>query len=106
MANSDLINDEGKIFWFSSPPGRKKRILLNPTYSDHLSKNNSGYQISEQAESIYLQFLVDIHKKYLMNYEFNRFCIFLTHYHYQTITYSQTLCGINSFYFLSYQKPF
>lgn len=44
-----------------------------------------------------------------MNYEFNRFClaerrIFLAHY--QTITYSQTSCGANSFHFPSYGKPF
>ncbi|MBA0550644.1 hypothetical protein Golob_021577, partial [Gossypium lobatum] len=30
--------------------------------------------------------------------------IFLAHY--QTITYSQTSCGANSFHFLSYGKPF
>ncbi|RZC60148.1 hypothetical protein C5167_021918 [Papaver somniferum] len=44
-----------------------------------------------------------------MNYEFNRSClaerrIFLAHY--QTITYSQTLCGANSFHFPSHGKPF
>ncbi|KAM6570986.1 hypothetical protein CsatA_015066 [Cannabis sativa] len=47
----------------------------------------------EQPGAIYLRYLVDIHKKSLMNYEFNTFClgerrIFLSHY--QTITYSQT----------------
>ena len=44
-----------------------------------------------------------------MNYEFNTSClverrIFLAHY--QTITYSQTSCGANSFHFSSHGKPF
>ncbi|THU43396.1 hypothetical protein C4D60_Mb00t01190 [Musa balbisiana] len=44
-----------------------------------------------------------------MNYEFNGSClaerrIFLAHY--QTITYSQTSCGANSFHFPSHGKPF
>ncbi|RZC79506.1 hypothetical protein C5167_003738 [Papaver somniferum] len=44
-----------------------------------------------------------------MNYELNRSClaerrIFLAHY--QTITYSQTSCGANSFHFPSHGKPF
>ncbi|KAK1380827.1 hypothetical protein POM88_027571 [Heracleum sosnowskyi] len=44
-----------------------------------------------------------------MNYEFNTSClaerqIFLAHY--QTITYSQTSCGANSFHFPSHGKPF
>ncbi|KAK8949581.1 Protein ycf2 [Platanthera zijinensis] len=55
----------------------------------------------EQPGSISLRYLVDIHKKDLMNYEFNRSClaerrIFLAHY--QTIAYSQTSCGANSFH--------
>ncbi|KAK9113285.1 hypothetical protein Scep_020804 [Stephania cephalantha] len=63
----------------------------------------------EQPGSVYLRYLVDIHKKYLMNYEFNISClaerqIFLAHY--QTITYSQTSCGANSFHFPSHRKPF
>ncbi|KAK8580654.1 hypothetical protein V6N12_070915 [Hibiscus sabdariffa] len=63
----------------------------------------------EQPGPIYLRYLVDIHKKYLMNYEFNTSClakrrIFLAHY--QTITYSQTSCGANSFHFPSHGKPF
>ncbi|URD90451.1 hypothetical protein MUK42_26828 [Musa troglodytarum] len=60
----------------------------------------------EQPGSIYLRYLVD---KYIMNYEFNGSClaerrIFLAHY--QTITYSQTSCGANSFHFPSHGKPF
>ncbi|KAK2985570.1 hypothetical protein RJ640_025003 [Escallonia rubra] len=44
-----------------------------------------------------------------MNYEFNTSClaerrIFLAHY--QTITYSQTSCGANSFHFPSHGMPF
>ncbi|KAF4359993.1 hypothetical protein F8388_004500 [Cannabis sativa] len=63
----------------------------------------------EQPGAIYLRYLVDIHKKSLMNYEFNTFClgerrIFLSHY--QTITYSQTSCGANSFHFPSHGKLF
>ncbi|KAI9090238.1 hypothetical protein K1719_028784 [Acacia pycnantha] len=63
----------------------------------------------EQPGAIYLRYLVDIHNKYLMNYEFNTSClaerqIFLAHY--QTITYSQTSYGANSFHFPSHGKPF
>ena len=88
---------------------RIDQILLSLTHSDHLSKNDSGYQMIEQPGTIYLRYLVDIHKKYLMNYEFNTSClaerrIFLAHY--QTITYSQTSCGANSFHFPSHGKPF
>ncbi|KAK9740446.1 hypothetical protein RND81_03G035800 [Saponaria officinalis] len=71
--------------------------------------NDSSYQMIEQPGAIYLRYLVDIHKKYLMNYEFNTSClaerrVFLAHY--QTITYSQTLCGANRFHFSSHGKPF
>uniref|UniRef100_A0A8S0YB53 Ycf2 N-terminal domain-containing protein n=1 Tax=Spirodela intermedia TaxID=51605 RepID=A0A8S0YB53_SPIIN len=95
VANSDSIDDDEENSGL--------------THSDHLSKNDSGYQMIEQPGSIYLRYLVDIHKKYLMNYEFNRSClaerrIFLAHY--QTITYSQTSCGANSFHFPSHGKPF
>ncbi|PHT65804.1 hypothetical protein T459_30229 [Capsicum annuum] len=63
----------------------------------------------EQPGEIYLQYLVDIHKNHLMNYEFNPSClaerqIFLAHY--QTITYSQTSCRENGFHFPSHGKPF
>uniref|UniRef100_A0A8S0XM32 Ycf2 N-terminal domain-containing protein n=1 Tax=Spirodela intermedia TaxID=51605 RepID=A0A8S0XM32_SPIIN len=76
---------------------RIDQILLSLTHSDHLSKNDSGYQMIEQPGSIYLRYL------------FNRSClaerrIFLAHY--QTITYSQTSCGANSFHFPSHGKPF
>nr|YP_009234684.1 Ycf2 [Meliosma aff. cuneifolia Moore 333]YP_009234701.1 Ycf2 [Meliosma aff. cuneifolia Moore 333]ADD30885.1 putative RF2 protein [Meliosma aff. cuneifolia Moore 333]AEK71639.1 hypothetical chloroplast RF2 [Meliosma aff. cuneifolia Moore 333]AMD08402.1 Ycf2 [Meliosma aff. cuneifolia Moore 333]AMD08419.1 Ycf2 [Meliosma aff. cuneifolia Moore 333] len=113
VANSDSIDDEEREFLvqFSTLTTEKRidQILLSLTQSDHLSKNDSGYQMIEQPGSIYLRYLVDIHKKYLMNYEFNRSClaerrIFLAHY--QTITYSQTSCGTNSFHFPSHGKPF
>nr|BCN41372.1 hypothetical protein Ycf2 [Stauntonia hexaphylla] len=88
---------------------RIDQILLGLTDNDHLSKNDSGYQMIEQLGSVYLRYLVDIHKKYLMNYEFNRSClaerrIFLAHY--PTITYSQTSCGANSFHFHLMENPF
>nr|YP_009942888.1 hypothetical chloroplast RF2 [Pseudowintera colorata]YP_009942905.1 hypothetical chloroplast RF2 [Pseudowintera colorata]QOD40395.1 hypothetical chloroplast RF2 [Pseudowintera colorata]QOD40412.1 hypothetical chloroplast RF2 [Pseudowintera colorata] len=113
VANSDSIDDEEREFLvqFSTLTTEKRidQILLSLTHSDHLSKNDSGYQMIEQPGSIYLRYLVDIHKKYLMNYEFNRSClaerrIFLAHY--QTITYSQTSCGANSSPFPSHGKPF
>nr|AVV65893.1 hypothetical chloroplast RF2 [Asarum minus]AVV65912.1 hypothetical chloroplast RF2 [Asarum minus] len=113
VVNSDSIDDEEREFLlqFSTLTTEKRidQILLSLTHSDRLSKNDSGYQMIEQPGSIYLRYLVDIHKKYLMNYEFNRSClaerrIFLAHY--QTITYSQTSCGANSFHFLSHGKPF
>ncbi|RZC72702.1 hypothetical protein C5167_048184 [Papaver somniferum] len=113
VANSDSIDDEEIEFLvqFSTLTTKKRidQILLSLTHSDHLSKNDSGYQMVEQLGSIYLRYLVDIHKKNLMNYEFNRSClaerrIFLAHY--QTITYSQTSCGANSFHLPSHGKPF
>nr|YP_009306513.1 Ycf2 [Helwingia himalaica]YP_009306538.1 Ycf2 [Helwingia himalaica]AOP19430.1 Ycf2 [Helwingia himalaica]AOP19455.1 Ycf2 [Helwingia himalaica] len=113
VANSDSIDDEEREFLvqFSTLTTEKRidQILLSLTHSDHLSKNDSGYQMIEQPGAIYLRYLVDIHKKYLMNYEFNTSClaerrIFLAHY--QTITYSQTSRGANSFHFPSHGKPF
>nr|QWX90475.1 conserved hypothetical protein Ycf2 [Ludisia discolor]QWX90493.1 conserved hypothetical protein Ycf2 [Ludisia discolor]UNB13917.1 conserved hypothetical protein Ycf2 [Ludisia discolor]UNB13934.1 conserved hypothetical protein Ycf2 [Ludisia discolor] len=104
VANSDSIDDEEREFLvqFSTLTTEKRidQILLNLTHSDHLSKNDSGYQMIEQPGSISLRYLVDIHKKDLLNYEFNRTFlaerrIFLAHY--QTIAYSQTSCGANSF---------
>nr|YP_010259001.1 hypothetical chloroplast RF21 [Chiloglottis cornuta]YP_010259009.1 hypothetical chloroplast RF21 [Chiloglottis cornuta]UIX23871.1 hypothetical chloroplast RF21 [Chiloglottis cornuta]UIX23879.1 hypothetical chloroplast RF21 [Chiloglottis cornuta] len=114
VANSDLIDDEEREFLvqFSTLTTERRidQILWNLTHSDHLSKNDSGYQMIEQPGSISLRYLVDIHKKNLMNYEFNRSClaekrVFLAHY--QTIAYSQTSCGANSFHSPSpHGKPF
>nr|YP_010758640.1 Ycf2 [Caragana opulens]WEW73104.1 Ycf2 [Caragana opulens] len=113
ISNSDLIADKEREFLvqFSTLTTEKRidQILLSLTHSDQLSKNNSGYQMIEQPGTIYLRYLIDIHKKNLMNYEFNTSClaerrIFLAHY--QTITYSQTPCGASSFDFPSYGKPF
>ncbi|XP_060959084.1 protein Ycf2-like [Cannabis sativa] len=113
VSNSDWIDDKERelLVQFSALTTKKRidQILLSLTHSDHLSKNDFGYQMIEQPGEIYLRYLVDIHKKSLMNYEFNTSClaerrIFL--YHYQTITYSQTSCGANSFHFPSHGKPF
>nr|YP_010330803.1 hypothetical protein RF2 [Parietaria floridana]YP_010330820.1 hypothetical protein RF2 [Parietaria floridana]UNY34025.1 hypothetical protein RF2 [Parietaria floridana]UNY34042.1 hypothetical protein RF2 [Parietaria floridana] len=113
VSNSDWIDDKDREFLvqFSTLTTEKRidQILLSLTHNDHLSKNDSGYQMIEQPGAIYLRYLVDIHNKYLMNYEFNTSClaerrIFLAHY--QTITYSQTSCGANSFHFPSHGKPF
>nr|YP_009770294.1 hypothetical protein RF2 [Zapoteca portoricensis]YP_009770320.1 hypothetical protein RF2 [Zapoteca portoricensis]QIT00996.1 hypothetical protein RF2 [Zapoteca portoricensis]QIT01022.1 hypothetical protein RF2 [Zapoteca portoricensis] len=113
VLSSDSLDDKERPFLvqFSTLTTEKRidQILLSLTHSDHLSKNDSGYQMIEQPGAIYLRYLVDIHNKYLMNYEFNPSClaerrIFLAHY--QTITYSQTPCGANSFHFPSHGKPF
>nr|YP_010725624.1 hypothetical chloroplast RF21 [Ellisiophyllum pinnatum]WDY12525.1 hypothetical chloroplast RF21 [Ellisiophyllum pinnatum] len=113
VANSDSIDDEEREFLvqFSALTTEKRidQILLSLTHSDHLSKNDSGYQMIEQPGAIYLRYLVDIHKKDLLNYEFNTSClaerrVFLAHY--QTITYSQTSCGTNTLHFPSHGKPF
>nr|YP_010285111.1 hypothetical chloroplast RF21 [Silene melanantha]YP_010285128.1 hypothetical chloroplast RF21 [Silene melanantha]UKQ57610.1 hypothetical chloroplast RF21 [Silene melanantha]UKQ57611.1 hypothetical chloroplast RF21 [Silene melanantha]UKQ57692.1 hypothetical protein RF2 [Silene melanantha]UKQ57693.1 hypothetical protein RF2 [Silene melanantha]UKQ57774.1 hypothetical chloroplast RF21 [Silene melanantha] len=113
VASSDSIDEEEREFLvqFSTLTTEKRidQILLSLTHSDRLLKNDSGYQMIEQPGAIYLRYLVDIHKKYLMNYEFNTSClaerrVFLAHY--QTITYSQTSCGANRFHFPSHGKPF
>nr|YP_009409935.1 Ycf2 [Cressa cretica]ASJ65062.1 Ycf2 [Cressa cretica] len=112
VANSDSMHEEERKFLVQLSAfalRTEKRILLSLTHSDHLSKNDSGYQMIEQPGAIYLRYLVDIHQKHLMNYEFNTSClverrIFLAHY--QTITYSQTWSGANSFHFPSHGKPF
>uniref|UniRef100_A0AAU7YST6 Protein Ycf2 n=1 Tax=Durio graveolens TaxID=140963 RepID=A0AAU7YST6_9ROSI len=113
VTNSELIDEKERevLVQFSTLTTEKRidQILLSLTHSDLLSKNDSGYQMIEQPGLIYLRYLVDIHKKYLMNYEFNTSSlaegrIFLAHY--QTITYSQTSCGANSFHFPSHGKPF
>ncbi|GFP83285.1 protein ycf2 [Phtheirospermum japonicum] len=89
VASSDSIDDEEREFLvqFSALTIEKRidEILLSPTHSDHLSKNNSGYQMIEQPGAIYLRYLVDIHKKYLLNYKFNTSCsaerrVLLAHY--------------------------
>ncbi|KAL6554564.1 Protein Ycf2 [Orobanche hederae] len=88
---------------------RIDQIILSLTHSDHLSKNDYGYQMIEQPGANYLRHLVDIHKKYLLNYEFSTSClaerrVFLAHY--QTITYLQTSCGTNTLHLPSHVKPF
>nr|YP_010379712.1 hypothetical protein RF2 [Astragalus obscurus]UCS40853.1 hypothetical protein RF2 [Astragalus obscurus] len=113
ILKSDFIADKEREFLvqFSTLTEEKgiAQILLSLTHSYHLEKNNSGYQMIEQPGTIYLRYLIDIHKKDLMNYEFNPSYlaerrIFLAHY--QTITYSQNPCGASSFDLPSNRKPF
>nr|YP_010041334.1 Ycf2 [Alniphyllum fortunei]YP_010041356.1 Ycf2 [Alniphyllum fortunei]QPA36112.1 Ycf2 [Alniphyllum fortunei]QPA36134.1 Ycf2 [Alniphyllum fortunei]WIL98331.1 Ycf2 [Alniphyllum fortunei]WIL98351.1 Ycf2 [Alniphyllum fortunei] len=113
VASSEWIYNEEREFLvqFSTLTTEKRidQILLSLTHSDHLSKNDSGFQMIEQPGAIYLRYLVDIHKKYLMNYEFNTSCLAerrISLAYYQAITYSQTSCGANSFDFPSHEKPF
>lgn len=65
------------------------QILLCLTHCDHLTNHDSSYRMTEQSGAIYLQYLVNIYKKYVLNYEFSTSClterqIFTAHY--QTIT--------------------
>lgn len=105
-----LAEERVYSFHFSTlrPEKGIDQILWSLTHIDRLVKSDYGYQMFEQAGAIYLRYLVDIHQKDLMNYEFNTSClaerrIFLAHY--QTITYSQTSCGANSFHFPSHGNP-
>ena len=113
ILTSDFVSDKEREFMvqFSTLTTEKRidQILLSLTNSDRLSKNNSGYQMIEQPGTIYLRNLIDMHQKYLLNYEFNTSClaerrIFLAHY--QTMTYSETPCAANNFDFPSHGKPF
>nr|QJD21014.1 hypothetical chloroplast RF21 [Trifolium resupinatum] len=110
---TDCIADKEREFLFQfytlTPEKGIDQILLSLTNSYHLSKNNSGYQMVEQPGTIYLRYLIDIHKKDLMTYELNSFClaerrIFLAHC--QTITYSENLRGASSLDSPSHGKPF
>nr|YP_009926718.1 hypothetical protein RF2 [Lophopyxis maingayi]QNK05010.1 hypothetical protein RF2 [Lophopyxis maingayi] len=114
LLNSDLrIDDRQRKLFFNvlniTAETRIDQILLSLTHSDHLSKNDLAYQMVEEPGVVSLRYLVDINKKYLMNYEFNTSClaerrIFLANYH--TITYSaETLCRANSSHFRSHGKP-
>ena len=108
----DWFLDKERVYSFHFSTLRPEKgidqILWSLTHIDHLVKSDYGYQMFEQAGAIYLRYVVDIHQKDLMNYEFNTSClaerrIFLAHY--QTITYSQTSCGANSLHFPSHGKP-
>nr|UDZ61555.1 hypothetical protein RF2 [Sagittaria guayanensis] len=69
------------------------QILLSLTHSDdHFSKKDPGLQSAEGPGSNYLRNIVDIHKKSLVPYEFNKSClaelrIFIAHH--EKMTYSQ-----------------
>nr|YP_010565550.1 hypothetical chloroplast RF21 [Yoania prainii]UZA66662.1 hypothetical chloroplast RF21 [Yoania prainii] len=115
VANSYSIDDEEREFLFQffnlTTEKSISQIIWSLTHSDNLSKNDSGYKIIEQPGSISLQYLVDIHQKDLINYEFNRSClaerrIFLAHYN--KILYSQTPRWTNSFQssLSPHEKPF
>nr|YP_009994350.1 Ycf2 protein [Cuscuta africana]YP_009994403.1 Ycf2 protein [Cuscuta africana]QNP08474.1 Ycf2 protein [Cuscuta africana]QNP08475.1 Ycf2 protein [Cuscuta africana] len=110
IANRDSIHEEERKFLVQlCALTTEEKFLLSLTYSDHLAKNNFSYKISEQPGAIYVRNLVDIHQKHLMNYEFNTSKlaerrIFLAHS--QTITYSKTSYGANSFHFPAHGKPF
>nr|YP_010759888.1 Ycf2 protein [Cuscuta chinensis]YP_010759940.1 Ycf2 protein [Cuscuta chinensis]WEY29813.1 Ycf2 protein [Cuscuta chinensis]WEY29814.1 Ycf2 protein [Cuscuta chinensis] len=93
VANTNSIHEEESKFLVQlATLTTEKSVLLSLTHSDHLSKNDAGYQILEQPGALYFRDLVDIQQKHLMNYEFNTACfaerrLFLAHS--QTITYSQ-----------------
>nr|QAX91661.1 Ycf2 [Diapensia purpurea] len=115
VLDSDWVDDEERevMVQFSTltltAEKRIDQILLSLTHSDHLSKNDFGFQMVEQPGAIYLRYLVDIQKKYLMNYEFNPSCLAerrISLAHSQTITYSQTSFGANRFHFPFHEKAF
>nr|WVK97347.1 Ycf2 protein [Erodium stephanianum]WVK97365.1 Ycf2 protein [Erodium stephanianum] len=104
-------NDRGNLLQFCNlaltTEKRIDPILLSLTHSDHLPKNDPGYQMIEQPGEVFLRHLFDIQKKDCLDYEFNTSClaerrVFLAHY--QTI--SQTSCGVNGFHLPSRGKPF
>nr|YP_009758329.1 hypothetical chloroplast RF21 [Vavilovia formosa]QIN90136.1 hypothetical chloroplast RF21 [Vavilovia formosa] len=108
ILHSDLIADKEREFLlqFSTLTTEKgfSKILVSLTNSDELSKKNSAYQMIEQPGRMYLRYLIEIHQKDLMNYEFNTSClaerrVFLAHY--QTIP-----CGPSCLDFPSHGKPF
>ncbi|PIN10552.1 hypothetical protein CDL12_16855 [Handroanthus impetiginosus] len=84
---------------------RIDQILLNLTHSDYGLRNEPSFPMIEG----YLRYLIDIHNKDLLNYEFNTSSlaqrrVFLVHY--QTITSSQTSCRTNTLDFPSHERPF
>nr|YP_010689816.1 hypothetical chloroplast RF2 [Ceratostigma ulicinum]YP_010689834.1 hypothetical chloroplast RF2 [Ceratostigma ulicinum]WBR75441.1 hypothetical chloroplast RF2 [Ceratostigma ulicinum]WBR75459.1 hypothetical chloroplast RF2 [Ceratostigma ulicinum]WBR75525.1 hypothetical chloroplast RF2 [Ceratostigma ulicinum]WBR75543.1 hypothetical chloroplast RF2 [Ceratostigma ulicinum] len=96
IENDDWIFEcqRDRLIQFSNLRTKKgiNQILWSLTHSDPLLRNYSGYPMFEQPGAIYLRYLVDIHKKDLLNYEVNTSClaerrIFLAHY--QTIAYSR-----------------
>nr|YP_009434910.1 hypothetical chloroplast RF2 [Lobelia hartlaubii]YP_009434933.1 hypothetical chloroplast RF2 [Lobelia hartlaubii]ATG24816.1 hypothetical chloroplast RF2 [Lobelia hartlaubii]ATG24841.1 hypothetical chloroplast RF2 [Lobelia hartlaubii] len=113
-ATSDWVEDEERdvLIQFSTltPEKRIDQILWSLlTPSDLLSKKDFDSQTFEQPGEIYLRNVVDLHKKDLINYEFNTSSlaerrIFLAYY--QTITYSQTSPGANRLHVPSHRKPF
>nr|YP_010392510.1 hypothetical protein RF2 [Canarina eminii]YP_010392533.1 hypothetical protein RF2 [Canarina eminii]UPX08119.1 hypothetical protein RF2 [Canarina eminii]UPX08142.1 hypothetical protein RF2 [Canarina eminii] len=113
-ATSDWVDDEEREvlsqFFNVTREKRIDKILWSlMTDSDHLSKNEYDDQMIEQPGERYLRTIVDLHKKDLLNYEFNTSCfaekrIFLAYY--QAITYAQTSSGADPFPSPSDRKPF
>nr|YP_010621305.1 hypothetical chloroplast RF2 [Cuscuta europaea]WBF90851.1 hypothetical chloroplast RF2 [Cuscuta europaea] len=94
IVNSDSIHEEERQFLVQlATLTTEKRIPSSLTDRDHFLKNDLGYPMIDQPGAIYLRYLIDIHQKDLMNYEFNRSFlaerrILLAHS--QTMTYPQT----------------
>nr|YP_009414771.1 hypothetical chloroplast RF2 [Platycodon grandiflorus]YP_009414796.1 hypothetical chloroplast RF2 [Platycodon grandiflorus]ARR27774.1 hypothetical chloroplast RF2 [Platycodon grandiflorus]ARR27789.1 hypothetical chloroplast RF2 [Platycodon grandiflorus]UBK12175.1 hypothetical chloroplast RF2 [Platycodon grandiflorus]UBK12200.1 hypothetical chloroplast RF2 [Platycodon grandiflorus]UXO94473.1 hypothetical chloroplast RF2 [Platycodon grandiflorus] len=113
-ATSDFVENEERevLMQFSNVRTERRidKILWSlMTHSDHLSKNEYDDQMIEQPGEFYLRNIVDIHKKDLLNYEFNTSClaekrIFLAHS--QAITYAKTSSGADPFPVPSHRKPF
>nr|ATG24912.1 hypothetical chloroplast RF2 [Lobelia heterophylla subsp. heterophylla]ATG24931.1 hypothetical chloroplast RF2 [Lobelia heterophylla subsp. heterophylla] len=113
-ATSDWVEDEERhvLIQFSTlrPEKGIDQILWSLlTPSDLLSKQDFDSEPFEEPGEIYLRNVFDLHKKDLLNYEFNTSSlaerrIFLAYY--QTITYSQTPPGANSSHVPSQEKPF
>nr|YP_009054005.1 Ycf2 protein [Hanabusaya asiatica]AHY94462.1 Ycf2 protein [Hanabusaya asiatica] len=89
---------------------RISEILWSLTSIEEPLRNNEVLpQMVDQPGEVYLRKVIDFHKKYLLNYEFNTSSlaekrIFLALYH--TMTYSQTSSGVDPFPVLSRPKPF
>nr|QYJ56532.1 hypothetical chloroplast RF2 [Adenophora kayasanensis] len=89
---------------------RISEILWSLTSIEEPLRNNEVLpQMVDQPGEVYLRKVIDFHKKYLLNYEFNTSSlaekrIFLALYH--TMTYSQPSSGVDPFPVLSRPKPF
>nr|QNK04151.1 hypothetical protein RF2 [Adenophora triphylla] len=89
---------------------RISEILWSLTSIEEPLRNNEVLpQMVDQPGEVYLRKVIDFHKKYLLNYEFNTSSlaekrIFLALYH--TMTYSKPSSGVDPFPVLSRPKPF
>nr|QBC71787.1 hypothetical protein RF2 [Drosera indica]QBC71788.1 hypothetical protein RF2 [Drosera indica] len=77
VESNDLLFSDEKQLWlqlFNLSLSSEKsidQILWNLTHSDHFSKKEFGYQMSEQPGAIYLRYLFDLHNKSLISYKVN-----------------------------------